>query len=243
MDKSACVGFLDVLKSLVGKEDWDYTERRNKVRVNCRIEASLLIRTGLIGVEIRNISVKGMQLMCLGKVRKGEIVEIRGVKQYNQASVSSLQCRVEWVRKQTPGWLAGVTFLETTEQMGKSWLFWELRDLNLRMSGSNQRRVSHRVKCLLPARLTSRTQNLNARITNLSPHGAMVQTVGEMMEPGETVTLRFGPHEELPKISVKGNIASVHVKGAPTYGIRFMSFEAGDEKKLKSYLDFFFKPA
>lgn len=237
------MGFLDVLKSLVGKEDWDYTERRNKVRIHCRIEASLLVRTGLIGVEIRNISVKGMQLMCLGKVRKGEIVEIRGVKQYNQASVSSLQCRVEWVKKQTPGWLAGVSFLDGIEQMGKSWLFWELKELNIRMSGANQRRSSHRVKCLLPARLTSRTQNLNARITNLSPHGAMVQTVGEMMEPGETVTLRFGPHEELPKISVKGNIASVHVRGAPTYGIRFMSFEAGDEKKLKSYLDFFFKPS
>lgn len=231
-----------MLKSLVGKEDWDYAERRVKVRVPCRIEASLQMGDGLIGIEIRNISVKGMQLMCLGKVKKGAFVELKGVKQYNQATVHALQCRVEWVKKQTPGWLAGVSFLDNAEDMSKSWLFWELKELNIRMTGANQKRQNHRVKCLLPARLTSRTQNLNARITNLSPKGALVQTVGDLMEQGETVTLRFGPHEELPKISVKGTIASIHVKGAPTYGIQFLSFEAGDEKKLKSYLDFFFKP-
>jgi PilZ domain len=235
------VGFIDVLKGLIGKKNWDYSERRGKLRARCRIEAGLFVGNGLIGAEVRNISVTGMQLMCLGKVSKGAQVELRGVKQYNQAEIHSLHCRVEWVKKQTPGWLAGVAFLDSIQDMGRSWLYWELKEQNIRMIGANNKRKVHRVRCLLPARLTSRTQNLNARVTNLSPGGAMVQTMGEMMAKGETVTLRFGPHEELPKISVKATIASVHVEGAPTYGLQFMSYEAGDESKLKLYLDFFFR--
>lgn len=236
------MGFLDVLKSLIGKEEWDYSERRGKIRAKCRIEASVLVGHGLIGAEIRNISVKGMQIMCLGKVKKGAQVQLRGVKQYNQASIHNVNCLVEWSRKKTPGWLVGVSFLDSLEDMGKSWLYWELRDQNIRMPGADQRRKTHRVKCLLPARLTSRTQNVNARVVNLSPEGAMVQAVGEKMEKGESVTLRFGPHEELPKVCIKATIASIPVAGAPTYGLKFMSYEVGDEARVKQYLDFFFKP-
>ena len=234
------MGFFDLIKSLVGKPGWDYSERRGKMRVRCRIEASLLVSSGLIGVEIQDISIKGMQLMCLGKVKPGAQVELRGVKQYNQAQVHSLRCRVEWAKKQTPGWLAGVSFLDSAEDMSKSWLFWELKSTGVRMRENDQQRTTFRVRCLIPARLNSRTQNLQARITNLGPKGAMVATMGEMMKVGEVVTLRFGPVEELPKIAVRAQIASVHVEGAPTYGVKFMSYEAGDDEQLKKYLDFFF---
>ena len=225
----------------MGKKDWDYSERRGKLRAKCRIDAGLFDGSGLIGVEVRNVSVTGMQLMCLGKVKKGSQIELRGVKQYNQAEVHSLHCRVEWVRKQTPGWLAGIAFLDSLQDMGRSWLYWELKDQGIRMVGAAQKRKTHRVRCLLPARLTSRTQNLNARIVNLGTGGAMVQTMGDMMTKGETVTLRFGPHEKLPKISLKATIASIPVEGAPTYGIQFLTYETGDPSQLKLYLDFFFK--
>lgn len=235
------MGFLDLLKGIVGKQEWDYTERRGKMRAKCHIEASLVVSSGLIGADIRNISVTGMQLQCLGRVKKGEQVQLRGVKQYNQATHHSLNCRVEWTKKNAQGWLAGVSFLDSAQEMSKSWLFWELKDQGLRMRGKDQKRKQHRVPCLLPSRLTSRSQNLNARTINLSPDGALVQTTGELMEVGEIVTLRFGPLEKLPKISVKANIASLPVEGSPTYGLRFMSFETGTPAQLKMYLDFFFR--
>ena len=201
----------------------------------------MLVGSGLIGVEIRNISVKGMQVMCLGKVKKGAQVELRGVKQYNQAQVHSLCCRVEWVKKQTPGWLAGVSFLDSAKDMSRSWLFWELKSSGVRMIGADQKRKSYRVRCLLPSRLSSSKQQVNSRVVNLSPTGAMVQGMGDLMTVGETVTLRFGPMEDLPKIGVVATISSVHVEGAPTYGVNFISFEQGGPDGIKQYLDFFFK--
>lgn len=235
------MGFLNLLKSIVGKQNWDYAERRGKMRAKCRIEASLVVSSGLIGADVLNISVTGMLLQCLGKVRKGEQVQLRSVKQHNQATNHSLNCRIEWTKKNGQGWLAGVSFLDSAQEMGKSWLYWELKGLGLRMIGADQQRQDHRVRCLLPSRLTSRSQNLNARTINLSPSGALVQTTGKLMEVGEIVTLRFGPLDTLPKISAKANIASLPVEGAPTYGLRFMTFEAGTPAQLKLYLDFFFK--
>lgn len=235
------MGFIELIKSLVGKKGWDYSERRGKARVKCRIEASLLRGQGLIGIEVRNISIKGMQVLCFGKVKKGDKVELKGVKQYNQAEIHSLNCQVEWVKKDSAGWLAGVSFLDSPQEMSKSWLYWELKDQGLRMMGADQKRKNHRVKCLLPSRLTSRTQNLNARVVNLGLGGAMVQTMGEQMSEGETVTLRFGPLEDLPKIAARAQIASVHVEGAPVYGLQFLSFETGGPNEIKRYLDFFFR--
>lgn len=241
LDQFLLVGFIDLVKGLVGKSDWDYKERRGKMRARCRIEANLMVGTGLIGAEIQDVSVKGMRLMCLGKVKKGAQTEIRGVKQHNQAEVHSLHCLVEWTKKKTPGWMVGVSFLDSTEKMSKSWLFWELKSQAVRMRGSDQKRETYRVKCVVPARITSLSQNLQARLVNLSTEGALVQTSGQMMKVGESVTLRFGPLENLPKISVKAIIAGVHVDGSPTYGINFLTFEAGSPSDLKKYLDCFFK--
>ena len=109
------------------------------------------------------------------------------------------------------------------------------------MRGSDQKREMFRVRCVIPARITSASQNLQARLLNLSNEGALVQTTGQMMRIGESVTLRFGPVENLPKISVKAIIAGVHVDGSPTYGVKFLTFEAGSPNDLKKYLDCFFK--
>ena len=80
------MGFLELIRSLAGRGSWDFSERRSKQRVDCRIEASMLIGTGLIGVDIQNISVTGMQLICFGKVQKGAQVELKSVKQQHEAT-------------------------------------------------------------------------------------------------------------------------------------------------------------
>lgn len=233
--------FIELIKSLVGKSDWDYAERRELLRVRCRIEATLQNQKGLMGAEILNISVEGMQLMCLAKVKTGSIVHLKGVKQYNQATHHDVACRVEWVKKQTPGYLAGVIFIDSPQQLSRSWLFWEMKERGLRTIASEQRRKEFRVRCLIPSQLVVAGERTAARVVNLSPTGAMIQTTGAPLQVGEGVRLTFGPIKDLPAIDVQSNVTSVHTEGAPVYGLRFNSFKTGGPKELKRYLDFFFK--
>lgn len=235
------MGFLELLKSLVGKKGWDYNERRGKVRVNCRIDASLLKGQALIGIQIQNISVKGMLLMCLGKVKKGDLVALKGVKQYNQAEVHQVNCRVEWVEKKTPGWQAGVTFLDSMQDMSRSWLYWEMKEQNLRMVGADQRRETFRVRTKIPAKVSVESELRKAQIVNLSNGGAQVQIMGDGLRENQVVGLTFGPLEELPKVGVSATVASLHVEGAPVYGLRFLNYQVGTEDDMRRYLDFFFK--
>ena len=236
------MGFVELLKSLVGKKGWDYDERRGKVRVHCRIQASLLHKGGLMGCDIKNISVKGMQLSCYSKVRKGALIQLKGVKQYNQAEIHEINCKVEWVEKSSGGWLAGVQFTDSLQDMAKSWLYWELKDQNVRMVGADQRRESFRVRTNIPSILRTDSEALKSKVVNLSPGGAMVQVLGTGLLKGQVVTLNFGPIDKLPRMSAKAIVASTHVEGAPVYGLRFLEFSHGGTEELKQYLDFFFTP-
>lgn len=235
------MSLLQALKNLVGMKKWDYSDRRGILRLKCRIEASLQRETSLIGVEIKDISTDGMQLMCLGKVKKGEVAGIRGVKLHNQAEHNSVNVRVEWVRKQTPGWLAGVSFVDDAKVMSKSWLIYELRDLGLKAVKTRQKRESVRVKCRFPARLFAERQSLRARVRDIGMTGARVESEGEILEKGALVKLRFGPIEKLPKLGIAAVVASVHKKGAPVYGLKFSGYETGGDKELEQYLNFFTK--
>ncbi|MCA9775778.1 MAG: PilZ domain-containing protein [Candidatus Eremiobacteraeota bacterium] len=236
------MGFVELLKSLVGKKGWDYEERRGKLRVSCRIQASLLHKQGMMGCDIQNISVKGMKLMCYSKVKKGSQIQLKGVKQYNQAEIHEVNCRVEWVEKGQGGWLAGVQFTDSLQEMSRSWLYWELKTQNVRMIGADQRRETYRVRTNVPATIRTDSESLKAKVVNLSPGGAMVQALGSGLLKGQVVTLNFGPVEKLPRISAKTIVASAHVEGATVYGLRILDYSHGGPEDLKQYLDFFFTP-
>ncbi len=233
------MSLLDALKNLVGMKKWDYSDRRDRLRLKCRIEASLQRETSLIGVEIRDISVTGLQLMCLGKVKKGEIAELRGIKLYNQAEHNSVKVKVEWCHKQSPGWLAGISFVDEPAKMSKSWLLYELKSQGLKAVATKQKRESVRVKCRIPAKLFAPGQSLRARIRDIGVTGARVESEGNMLEQGTLVKLRFGPIEKLPQVGITAMIAGVHKEGSPIYGLKFSGYETGSQKELEQYLDFF----
>lgn len=235
----ALMSFMDALKRLVGMEKWDYGDRRERLRLKCRIEGSLERESSLIGVEIRDISITGMKLMCLGKVKKGEVAHIRGIKLYNQAEHNLVKVKVEWRHKQTPGWLAGVSFLDDGKVMSKSWLFYELKSLGLKTVATKQKRESVRVKCRIPAKLFAGKESLRARIRDIGITGARVETEGNVLEVGSLVKLRFGPIEKLPQLGITAQIASVHKQSARVYGLKFSGFETGGQKELEEYLNFF----
>lgn len=235
------MGFIDLVRNLAGLSSWDYAERRSKERVDCRIEASMVIKSGLIGVDVQNVSVTGMQLMCFGKVHSGAQVELRAVKPNHEATHHSLRCRIEWAKKQAPGWLAGVSFLDSAKDLSKSWLYWELKGLGVKIRGAHQKRENVRVKCLLPSRVTTAENILSAKTVNLSPSGAQVYVLEEKLKVGQMLTLNFGPVSKLPKIELRAQVVSIQAGSSSKYGMRFVSFEDGTPKDLKRYLDFFFK--
>ena len=135
--------------------------------------------------------------------------------------------------------IVGLEFLDSFEEVAQSWLAWELKANNIKVILARQRRRAVRVECLLPARLITPRKQLQARVLNLSPYGALVQSQGRLLETSEKVAVCFGPIGHLNKLMLKGWVANVHVSGAPTYGVEFVELEGQELAELKRYLDFF----
>lgn len=229
------------LKSLIGVKAWDYTERRKAIRVPCRIDGTLQKGEGVLGSEIRNIGIGGLQIKCFGKVKKGDVVRIRSLKEHLEADFNTIQCRVEWVKKETGGSLVGLSFQEKGDVLNRSWLIFELKEMGVRAKGTKQKRDSVRVNCLIPARVFQGADNRKARIRDLGPTGARVECPGDAFVKDDHISLRFGPIEHLPKIEVNCDVVSTRDFGVMHYGLSFSSFSTGSRKDLEKYMNHFFK--
>mgnify|MGYP001327633498 CR=1 FL=1 len=121
-------GLAELLRARLGKEIWDYTERRSRIRVECRINVHLLFDSGPTSAEIRDISIGGAKVFCSQALNEGEEIELCGAKRYEQAELQSVQCVVRWTRElaDNEGWLAGVEFSASQADLARSWLFTEL---------------------------------------------------------------------------------------------------------------------
>jgi hypothetical protein len=234
-------GLIEKLKSLVGVKSWDYAERRKALRVTCRIEGTVQLGDGVMASEIRSVSTGGLSLMCFGKLKKGQMVRVRSLKEHMQATKNTITCRVEWTRKEAGGLLVGVSFQESKEVLNKSWLIYELRDAGVRAKNAKQKRADVRVKCLIPARLHVGQEVRKARVRDIGTNGAQVECPGEAPAEGLPLTLRFGPIEHLPEIAVA--VKLVRDLGAKHYGLAFGEFEVGGKAALKKYITHFIKPA
>lgn len=231
------------LKDLVGVKSWDYAERRKALRVPCKIDGTLQRGEAVMASEIRSVGMGGLSILCFGKIKKGQLVRIRCLKEHLSASYNTITCRVEWSRKEAGGYLAGVSFQEEKEILNKSWLIPELREAGVRAKNTKQKRGDVRVNCLIPARLQAGQEQRKARIRDLGTNGARIECPGETIDEGLPLTLRFGPIEHLPEVAVAAKLVSTRDFGVKHYGMSFGQFEVGDKKALRKYMAHFFKPA
>lgn len=234
---------IERLKDLVGVKPWDFAERRKALRVPCKIDATVQKGDAVMAGEVRSVGMGGLSVQVYGKLKKGQLVQVRCLKEHLGASQNTIQCRVEWTRKEGGGQLIGVSFQEQKEILNRSWLVFELREAGVKAKNTKQKREDVRVNCLIPARLQNGKGVRKARIRDLATGGARVECPGDPYPEGEAVLLRFGPIEHLPAIAVSARVVTIRDFGMKHYGLSFDGFEAGDKKELRKYISHFFHPA
>lgn len=233
------MGLLDVLKSLAGIEQWDYSDRRGSLRIPCHIEGRLEKGDSSVKVEIADISLVGMRVLVLGKVRKGSVMELKPAKK-KRGKTSTVKCRIEWKLKHEKGWLAGVSFKESEEAMSDSWLFQEIKAIGKEAVKTQRRREGVRVTCTAPAKLKVGKELREANLIDLGFGGALVECDGELWKEGEKIRLDFGPMDELSRVVINSEIVVTHDRDIARYGIKFLTFHTGGVTDLERYLDYFY---
>lgn len=231
---------LAALKNLVGFGRWDYSDRRAMLRIPCKIEVQLQKPPTLMGGEVRDMSISGLQVLCYGPIKKGESLKVRVRNCPLQAEFDAVDCKVEWRQKEGVHFLAGLSFAESEQVMSRSWAFYEFKRLGLEAGTIYQKRQFLRVICLLPARLQIGDESRKVTVKDLGLNGARVEATGAPLERGTPVILSFGPLDKMPEIRVAGHVALVRRGRVPHYGLAFERFSTGGPRQLEKYLDFFF---
>jgi PilZ domain-containing protein len=233
------MGLLDHMKSLAGIEEWDFSDRRGTLRIPCQLQARLRTSGDEVEAVVVDIGLRGLCLLIKGKIRKGSVVELLP----RNSSEQPVNCKIQWKKKHSDGFLSGVSFQDDKESLSRSWLFEEVKAIGHEAVETEQRRSGVRVICNTPAKLKLGTEKREVAMIDLGLGGALIESAGDPFKTGDKVRLEFGPLEDLPRVAVNCEVVATYKRELPRYGLRIDTFFDGGVTDIEQYLSHFFAPA
>ena len=195
------------------------SQRRRFRRVACGIAIRCASRRhGDLHAQVLDIAVGGLRLEIQGTVRPGEEVVLHYVgvlPSPRRPSEKDVRARVNWVRRTAHGCEAGLSWIDASTLLERSWVKVTLLDLGLAAHRVADSRRSVRASAAIKATLQAE-QKVDATVRDLSVGGALVES-SDLLPLGTTVRL------QMPALNCEGRVVR-HVAGEDgntRLGIRF----------------------
>lgn len=230
------MGLLELLKSLAGIEEWDFSDRRAALRIPCQIEAKIVGSKKESPVQIVDLGMRGLRLLFQGKVRKGSTVTLAHPKDKG----NPITCKVEWKKESPQGLLVGASFQDSHEAMSQGWLLTELKAIGQEAADTQQRRAGIRIMCNCAGKLRVDGELREVTLIDLGLGGTLIAGPGDSLKTGQQVRLEFGPLKDLARVAINCEIVAAYKRDIPRYGLRFDSFFDGGVTDLERYLTYFY---
>lgn len=244
---SAIRGFFLPKKALLQNP----SERRQLVRVRCRIPVQLKLNERTLTGWIVDMGVQGIRLRTGEPVKAGSVLPVRATVS-QQSAQSWVNCRVAWSRPSDGGkyFLAGARFNETGANLRRTWVHRLLRELGLNENSLRERREFLRVQSRVPVRLRSLKDSVTGIIEveslNLGVAGLLVLS-RQPLYAGERYECWIGPWGKLPEVGpIPAEVLSCRpdpAGAASQVPMRFLELEEDSVRDLGRYVLAFLKEA
>jgi c-di-GMP-binding flagellar brake protein YcgR len=238
-------GLLDGLKALVkssAPEDWDYSERRTLVRLECQYDIDGRTEGGKkFKGQIVDMGMRGMKLRTFEQVKTGDVLFITYPVPILEVPLDTLRCKVLWTQARQRDFVlfVGLGYAEDEATMAKSWVKYLLKQLGFSKERIFQKRKFARAECFVPAELITETLHpVEGRLYNLGVGGALIEAAAPL-DQGATVKLNIGPYEDLPRLTVPGRLVSRRPEARRyLHGVEFSELNPPQADMLGKYLFF-----
>jgi len=220
------------------------SERRQLVRVRCRIPVQIKQQDKTVSGWIVDMGVQGVRLRTQSALKKGLVIPVRATVSQQSTQVW-VNCRVMWSRSATDGkyCFAGARFHETRENLRKTWVHRLLRELGLNENSLRERREFIRVDGRVPVRMQSLKEPSSGvqpvETLNLGVAGLLVRTTHPLY-PGEQYRCWVGPWGRLPEVGpIPAEVLRSRpdsVGGASQVPLRFLELEESSVRDLGRYV-------
>lgn len=221
----------------------DPAERRQLVRVRCRIPIQIRVGEKTLSGWVVDMGVQGIRVRTGEALKKGQAVAIRATVS-QQSTQAWVNCRIMWARPVENGkhYLAGARFHETRENLRRTWVHKLLRELGLNENSLRERREFIRVDGRIPVRMQSVRDGgpvQSVETLNLGVAGLLLRTTRPLY-PGEHYNCWIGPWGKLPEV---GPIPAEVLACRPDPGgsasqvpLRFLELEEDGVRELGRYV-------
>lgn len=230
--------FRDLLKLLRPSAEVPTDERRESMRLRCRVGALLKVDQTMHFVTLVNVTLTGLGLEMEAALKANQVVSLT-----RDDFGEPLMARVGWCKPRprgAKGFQVGLQYLEDQESLKSSWLKPALKQGGFKAEFPGEKRklirVPGRVACELKG-LTGETYT-EAEMLDLSLGGALVESPMKFNE-GLTLAFETAPLGGLPALKGIAKVASTQAdrEGKWRCGLRFTESKSDDVRKyMKSML-------
>lgn len=228
--------FRDLLKLISPDSAVPSDERRDTIRLECSIAATLKSGNTTREVRVLNASLTGLKVELESKIKRKTRVMIHRDKYGGPVIGTVVWCRA---LRGSNRYQVGVSYDDDKDMLKNSWLKPALKDLGFTVGRINEKRQLTRVpaqhrRCFLKSTQGGDTYS-SGKLLNLSTGGALVECEVELPK-GFRLKLKTDPVANFPDLMMDCEVKSC--KRNPQTrkwecGLRFVS---GDLKLVKKYM-------
>lgn len=229
--------------SFLVTEDTGTAEMRGTARIECRAEVAYIDENGSRGTGyLIDISKTGLQIETERKLSKGMTLALNAPDDDTLDRTAPFMARVMWTARGKAGtFRAGLALPAGTEE-DPHWLEALLHQLGYTEDGTQKRRFI-RAESSIEGTLTPQaegSESVTVKVLNLGMGGALLRT-DDPLPKNLQFTLKLGPHEDLPELSLEGTILRVIEKPLGGFVLHPSRFATGDEQDARILTEYILK--
>lgn len=228
--------FRELLKLFSPDGGLPIDERRDTIRLECSIAATMKHGSLTREVRVLNASLTGLKVELESKIKKKTKVSVHRDKFGGPVVGTVVWCRAQ---RGSSRFQVGIAYQDDKEMLKSSWLKPALKELGFTVGRINEKRQLTRVpgrhrRCFLKS-LTGGDTYSAGKLLNLSTGGALVESEVELPK-GFRLRLKSDPVANLPDLVMDAEVKSCKRNPSTRKWEVGLKFFAGDIKLVKKYM-------
>ncbi|MFN8606216.1 MAG: PilZ domain-containing protein [Vulcanimicrobiota bacterium] len=211
------------------------TEKRRGVRVKSYAQVRALVGDKDHKAIVTELGVDGCRFKSMeAPLAQGQEVELRYASEVEGAEVGPVRVQVAWVQKSGRDLVAGARYVDSRENMRRSWVRFLLMEIGFDDTRTYQRRKFIRVDASIPSRIFQNDAVLisEARLVNIGIGGCLLESA-EPLEKGTEVTVEMSLWRILPTLRLPAMVIETRQEPEGGLCLTSLKFGAMDSTQVK----------
>ncbi len=215
-------------KRLVLGEGKGLEQKRQMTRLECQVPVECLVEGRKVSAIATDLGRSGLRLSVGQRLKEGTIVGVAYEPDVEER-LPRVVARVRWCRSKGSGYEVGLEYLETEDNLTRSWVSLVLEAMGFKADAVFERRRTYRTDGSLRGRiLTSGGGNYFGNVANLGVGGALFE-VSKALAPGTPVEVEVGPTRKLALLKMAGRVRHARHSDRPGRWLNGVAFQVLDE--------------